>query len=164
MRRIVIAVAGTVTGLVLLFSYPTSLNRSASVATAAAGEGSGTTTGAGSSSKPARSESTASESTEPGSTLSTGDSGSFEGDSVQTRFGTVQVEIVVADGVVSSAEAVQYPSRDRESRQINAWAVPVLNDEVVSAQSATISMVSGATVTSAAYLRSLQSAFDAAGL
>jgi len=71
---------------------------------------------------------------------------------------------VVTDGVVTSADAVSYPTRDRESQQINSWAVPALNDEVVSAQSANISMISGATVTSVGYLTSLQSAFDAAGL
>jgi uncharacterized protein with FMN-binding domain len=42
--------------------------------------------------------------------------------------------------------------------------VPVLNAEVVDAQSAGIDMVSGATYTSEAYIRSLQSAIDQANL
>ena len=168
MRRIVIAFASTVTGLVLLFAYPTSLNRSTAVAaTASAGEGSsvteessGSTADDGASG--AGADDGATSSGESGTT--SGVSGTFTGDSVQTRYGAVQVEIVVTDGVVTSADAVSYPSRDRESQQINSWAVPALNDEVVSAQSASISMISGATVTSVGYLTSLQSAFDAAGL
>ncbi|MBU9944508.1 MAG: FMN-binding protein, partial [Dermatophilaceae bacterium] len=46
----------------------------------------------------------------------------------------------------------------------NGRAVPVLNAEVVDAQSAGIDMVSGATYTSEAYIRSLQSAIDQANL
>jgi len=160
MRRIVIAFASTVTGLVLLFAYPTSLNRSTAVAaTASAGEGSSVTeessgstaddgaSGAGAddgATSSGESGTTAGDSGTSSGTTS-GVSGTFTGDPVQTRYGAVQVEIVVTD-------------------EINSWAVPALNDEVVSAQSANISMISGATVTSVGYLTSLQSAFDAAGL
>ncbi len=178
MRRIVIAFASSVTGLVLLFSYPTSLNRStAAAATAAAGEGtsvteesSGESTSGSSgdastdSSGSASSSGSDSASGDSGTTTQAGVSGTFDGAVVSTRYGDVQVEIVVADGVVTSADAIQHPSRDRESQQINSYAVPALNDEVVSTQSANISMISGATITSSAYLQSLQSAFDAAGL
>ena len=173
MRRIVIAFAGTVTGLVLLLSYPTSLNRSTGVAaTAAAGEGASvseedsTPTDGLASGKTEDDDDAASGSgsSDSATTTEAGVSGTFDGDVVSTRFGSVQVEIVVTDGVVTAADAIQYPSRDRESQQINSWAVPALNDEVVSAQSANISMISGATITSSAYLQSLQSAFDAAGL
>ncbi len=179
MRRIVIAFASTVTGLVLLFAYPTSLNRSTAVAaTSSVGDGSSVTEeSSGSTADDGASGATSDDGTTSsgGSGTASGDSGTssgttsgvsgtFTGDSVQTRYGAVQVEIVVTDGVVTSADAVSYPSRDRESQQINSWAVPALNDEVVSAQSASISMISGATVTSVGYLTSLQSAFDAAGL
>ncbi|MBV9923302.1 MAG: FMN-binding protein, partial [Pseudonocardia sp.] len=51
--------------------------------------------------------------------------------------------------------------RDQE---INAEALPVLVRETMSAQNADIDMVSGATVTSDGYVRSLQSALDQAGL
>jgi uncharacterized protein with FMN-binding domain len=89
--------------------------------------------------------------------------GTFTRDAVQTRYGVVQVEITVVDGAITSADAVRYPDWDRESAQINAWAVPVLDEEVVSAQSADIDLVCGATVTSAAYVSSPQSALDEAG-
>ena len=180
MRRIVLAVAGTITGLVLLLGYPTSLNRSTTVAaTGAVAEGttdSGTSPGQDEAGSDGGSDSTGSGSESSGSGSGSSDSGSsgtsgsssvsgtFTGDSVQTRYGAVQVEIVVVDGAVTSADAIRHPDRDHESAQINSWAVPALNDQVVSAQSANISMISGAAVTSMGYLTSLQSAFDQAGL
>ena len=68
------------------------------------------------------------------------------------------------DGVITSSAAIQYPNRDRHDQQINSYAVPVLNAEAVDAQSAHIDAVSGATYTSVGYVRSLQSAIDAANL
>jgi uncharacterized protein with FMN-binding domain len=81
-----------------------------------------------------------------------------------TRWGVVQVQISVAGGTVTSANVLQVPSDNPRDQEINSYAVPILNQEVVSAQSANIDMVSGATVTSDGYLQSLQSAFDKAGL
>mgnify|MGYP001260392534 FL=1 len=81
-----------------------------------------------------------------------------------TRFGNVQVQITVAGGKITAANVLQIPWRDRHDQQINSYAVPILNDEVVAAQSANIDMVSGATVTSVAYIQSLQSALDQANL
>ncbi len=56
------------------------------------------------------------------------------------------------------------PWNDRRDQEINSYAVPVLNGEVVQAQSAGIDMVSGATYTSDGYIQSLQSAIDQANL
>ena len=81
-----------------------------------------------------------------------------------TRYGDVQVQITVAGGKITAAEAIQYPNGDRHDQQINAYAIPLLNAEVVDAQSANIDTISGATVTSDGYLQSLQSAIDNAHL
>ena len=89
-------------------------------------------------------------------------SGTFTGAAVETRYGAVQVEITVEDGVITSSEAIKYPNRDRHDQQINAYAVPVLNAEALDAQSADIDSVSGATFTSVGYAQSLQSAIDEA--
>ncbi|CAL8973368.1 hypothetical protein TESS_TESS_02726 [Tessaracoccus sp. O5.2] len=161
MRKIVTALMGTVSGLVLLFSYYTSS------ANQAASDGASVESTAGSSQSVAGSspdggsagdQSTAE--TTHSSTDST--SGTYTGDAVDTRYGAVQVEITVEDGVITSSEAVQYPNRDHHDQRINAYAVPVLNAAAVEAQSADIDAVSGATVTSLAYAQSLQSAIDQA--
>ncbi|MYW65101.1 FMN-binding protein [Streptomyces sp. SID8379] len=84
------------------------------------------------------------------------------GDTVQTRYGPVQVELTLSGSKITAARAVQSPGDDPRSRQINAAAVPTLVQETLSAQSARIDTVSGATFTSEGYISSLQSALDQA--
>jgi len=156
MRKIVIAVMATISGLVALFSYHTSTESVA--ATAPQDTGSGTT-------QANPSTSTAAPSATPTASASTsGGNGTYTGDAVETRWGTVQVEITVKNGKLTSADAVQVPNGNPRDQQINAYAVPRLNSEAVAAQSASIDAVSGATVTSDGYLESLQSAIDSAHL
>lgn len=95
---------------------------------------------------------------------SSGTGGTFTGDSVMTRWGLVQVAITVKDGRITKSEVVQVPWDNPRDQQINSYAVPILNQEVVTAQSSQIDMVSGATVTSDGYISSLQSAIDQAHL
>lgn len=153
MKKIVLAVMTTISGLVMLFSYHTSTQSVTATAPEETDSGNtqsdaGTTTAA------------------PRATASpsSGGDGTYTGDAVDTRWGTVQVEITVENGRIASADAVEYPTGNRKDQQINAYAVPVLNAEVVAAQSASIDAVSGATVTSNGYIESLQSAIDAAHL
>ncbi|MGW0557172.1 FMN-binding protein [Streptomyces sp. NPDC002926] len=86
------------------------------------------------------------------------------GDVADTQYGPVQVRITVSGGKVTAAEAVKAPSTDANSRRIAADAVPKLNQAAVTAQSAQIDAVSGASYTSEGYIKSLQSALDKAGL
>ena len=51
-----------------------------------------------------------------------------------------------------------YPADRRASQRINGRALPMLESEVISAQSARVNIISGATLTSEAYLRSLNAA------
>jgi uncharacterized protein with FMN-binding domain len=76
----------------------------------------------------------------------------------------VQVQITVQDGKITKVAAVEYPENNPRDQEINAYAIPQLNQEVLSAQSGRIDTVSGATVTSGGYIGSLQSALDKAGL
>lgn len=99
-----------------------------------------------------------------GSTGSTGTSGTFKGTAVQTRFGPVQVQITVASGKITDVTALQLTNTDGKSIQISNRAAPLLRSKVLAAQSADVQTVSGATVTSVAYLTSLQAAIDAANL
>lgn len=85
------------------------------------------------------------------------------GEAVSSRYGPVQVTLVVQDGKVVSATASGYRTSGRDG-QINSWAIPQLQEETVSAPSDQIDTVSGATFTSEAYIGSLQSALDQAGL
>jgi uncharacterized protein with FMN-binding domain len=160
MKKIVLAVMTTISGLVMLFSYHTSTQTVAATTPEETDTGNtqsdaGTTTAAPSATPTASASSSASGSAADGT---------YTGDAVETRWGTVQVEITVENGKITSADAVQFPSENPKDQQINAYAVPALNAEVVQAQSASIDAVSGATVTSGGYIESLQSAIDAAHL
>lgn len=81
-----------------------------------------------------------------------------------TRYGPVQVQLTVANKHISNVAVLQYPNGGGRDQEINSQALPVLIQETLTAQSAHIDMVSGATYTSDGYLTSLQSALDQAGL
>jgi len=81
-----------------------------------------------------------------------------------TQFGPVQVQLRIRAGRIVAATAIDYPQAGGRDQEINSYAIPVLQKETVTAQSARIDTVSGATYTSQGYLTSLQSALDAAHL
>ncbi|MBN2176115.1 MAG: FMN-binding protein [Demequinaceae bacterium] len=93
-----------------------------------------------------------------------GPSGTFVGNAVDTAFGTLQVQIVVADGEIADVQPLALGFTDSKSRQINAAAVPILEQRVLTAQSADVSYVSGASYTSQGYLASVASAIVKAGI
>ena len=93
----------------------------------------------------------------------TTDAVTIVGSSVPTRYGPVQVSVTFAAGQITDVQALQTPAGHRESVQINARATPILAQEVISAGSAQIDTVSGATYTSEAYAQSVQSAIDQRG-
>lgn len=157
MKKILYTLLATVSGLVLLFSYRTSLEAvtptDVSAATATSGSAA-TTTDTG-----ANGSGTSSSTTASGSGLA---DGTYSGASSQTRYGPVQVQITVSGGQITDAQAVDFPNSNGRDRQINGTAVPRLVSETITAQSSKIQMVSGATYTSGGYLSSLQSAIDQA--
>jgi uncharacterized protein with FMN-binding domain len=90
--------------------------------------------------------------------------GTYVGSTAQTRFGPMQVAIVVSAGKIANVKTLQETNQGGRSVEISNYAVPILRKEVLAAQSANVSSVGGATYTSDGYLSSLQSALDKAGL
>ena len=88
-----------------------------------------------------------------------GATGTFTGDTISNRFGSVTVTVALVDGRITEVTA-QAQSNDNHSARINDQAIPMLREQVVAANSAAVSTISGATYTSQAYLTSLQSALD----
>ncbi|UTT69401.1 FMN-binding protein [Arthrobacter sp. DNA4] len=133
--------------------------------TGATGTGASGSSGSSSSSGTTGSSGSASSSgsTSSGSSSSS-TSGTYKGNTVQTRFGPVQVQITVANGKITDVTALQLTNTDGKSIQISNRAAPLLRSKVLAAQSANVQTVSGATITSDAYLTSLQAAIDAANL
>ncbi|WP_181139075.1 FMN-binding protein [Streptomyces sp. Ru72] len=144
-RRVVLATAATVSGIVLLLS----LKPASGPASAQAGGGAAP-----------QQTAAAQESPQGGSGQQTG-TRTVTGEVAKTQYGPVQVRLTVSGGKITKAEAVQAP-KGGLSDQKTAMAVPRLNQEAVAAQSAQIDAVSGATYTSGGYKQSLQSALDKA--
>jgi uncharacterized protein with FMN-binding domain len=143
---------------VLLFSYRTSTNSADPGTTTAAATAPAPTGTAGATATP-------SPTTTPGSGGGTSSgSKTYTGSVAQTRWGPVQVTIAVSGSKITNVAVPTYPNGNRRDEEINASALPVLTQETLSAQSADIDTVSGATVTSDGYKESLQAALDAAHL
>lgn len=158
MKRIVLWLCSTASAVVLLFSYHTS--------TQGTGGGRPSTAAAGvvSSTDPTTPVPS------PASTPKAGTSAPVKaktlvvnGTLVSTRYGDVQVQITVSAGRIAKATTIAYPTGGQSS-EINAVAVPILQQETLAAQNAHIDAVSGATYTSEGYRSSLQAALDAAHL
>jgi len=149
-RRILLAIGGTLAGIVLLFTYPTSTDQKLAASGTTPLIPSTTPAPAGPTTAPAPSR--------------TGGTATFDGAAVDTAYGPVQVQISVAGGKITAARVLQVPQESNRDVRINSQAVPILDQETVQAQSAQIDSVSGASYTSDGYTRSLQSAIDAAHL
>ena len=176
MNRIVFWFLSTVTVVVLMFGYHTSTEGPEAAAAPAAlapattsGSSDATSGGASDEASSGSSDATAggsSDTTSGGSDASdeSGDSTTVTGDAEDTQWGQVQVEITISGGKITDVSVPVYPNNNGRDQQINSYALPQLIQETVDAQSADIDMISGATVTSDGYVRSLQSALDKAGL
>lgn len=91
-----------------------------------------------------------------------GASGPVTGPVVTTPYGDVQVQVTISGGKIVDVQALQLPSDRRRSQMISQYAGPVLRQEALQAQSASIDLISGATYTSEGYAQSLQAALDQA--
>ncbi|RSN39900.1 FMN-binding domain-containing protein [Amycolatopsis sp. WAC 04197] len=79
-----------------------------------------------------------------------------DGSAETDKYGTVQVQLLLSGDRISEVRFLRQPEPGR-----GADAVKVLQQATLAAQSAEIDTVSGATMTSESYLKSLQAALDA---
>ncbi|WP_425953494.1 FMN-binding protein [Xylanimonas sp. McL0601] len=154
MKKIVTWLLATVGGVVLLFSYKTS--------TQSVAPGLPSANGSTATSAPTQPQAGTTPQGSAGSASSGLQDGTYTGASADTPYGPVQVRITVQGGQITAANAVTYPTESRRDEMINAYAIPVLQQESVGATSAQLDFVSGATFTSNGYLGSLQDAIDQA--
>ena len=84
--------------------------------------------------------------------------GTYTGTTVTHRYGSVTVTVTISGGKITNVSAQAVDGGDRRSQSINSQAVPMMKTEVLSANSAKVSTISGATYTTTAYITSLQSA------
>ncbi|MGW5282014.1 FMN-binding protein [Streptomyces collinus] len=160
LRRIVLASAATVSGMVLLLSLKPHTSPGLAVGSAAAVPRASAPAASGGSS--GSSSGSSGDSAGGSGSSGSGVSKSVTGNTVQTRWGPVQVRVTIRSGRLTEVTAVQYPQDNPRDQEINGYALPQLRREALAAQSADIDMVSGATYTSTGYKQSLQSALDSA--
>jgi uncharacterized protein with FMN-binding domain len=160
MRRAILAILATAAGLVVLLSFKThaSTGLSSTIITPVGQNGAAGSTKASAAPKAGTSGSGS------GSSSTSAVSKTVAGDVVQTIYGPIQVTITVKSGKITAVDVPTYPNGTGRDQEINSYALPQLVQETVSANSAQIDGVSGATYTSQGYVSSLQSALDKAGL
>jgi uncharacterized protein with FMN-binding domain len=157
MRRMILAVTGTIAGLVALLSFKSHVP-SAPVAATTGGTGSTSTS---SSSGGGQTE------VVPGAfpqgsiatNLPAGET-AVDGKVASTSYGPVQIQLIKRNGKIVKVAVLMQPTNTLNDVQIGKFAFPKLISETLAAQNGKIDAVSGATYTSAGYIQSLQSALD----
>lgn len=134
-KRALITVAGTVLGVVLLFSFKT----------------------------PDQPPPRAVLVVDPSAATPGANARTVTGDDVSNPYGDVQIRLTYSGNKITAVTALRLPYDRQRSAAISKFAEPYLRQEALKAQSARIDLVSGATYTSESYIQSLQSAIDKAG-
>lgn len=147
MRRVVLALGGTIAGLVMLLSFRTHMGSTAVAGASGAGGrmGSGGTSASGT-----------------GGSAGSGTGTAVTGNVIMTGYGPTQVRVTLNAGKIVKVTVLQQTDDGVNSQMIDGRALPLLTTETLTAQSAKINAVSGASYTSAGYIKSLQSALDKA--
>lgn len=181
-RRAPLVIGATVAGLVGVLSFhsrgdatPAAAGASGAGARAPAG---GSSTGTGSAADGSAADGSAADGSAGtgagGSGAGAGGSGVGSGSSSASPttvsgaveeygYGELAVSVTLSGLTITDVSVPTLEVEEPPSQQIADEAIPVLRREVLSAQSADIDVVSGATQTSRAYIASLQSALDRAG-
>lgn len=88
--------------------------------------------------------------------------GTYVGNVTDAYYGYVQVKAIITNGKLADVVFLDYPQDRNTSVRINTRAMPTLIQEAISAQSANVNGVSGASATSSAFVESLTSALNQA--
>ena len=165
MRRVVLAVTGTVAGLVAQLSFKSHVP-SVPVAATTGGSG-GSSSSSPSSSSGGQAASGGQTTTVPGEfpqgslakNLPAGET-AVDGNVASTSYGPVQIQLIERNSKIVKVAVLEQPANTLHDIQIGAFAFPKLISETLAAQNGKIDAVSGASYTSAGYIQSLQSALD----
>jgi len=153
MRRAILAITATIAGLVALLTFK---SHAPTIPTATvSGTGSGVSSSPVSEAVPGAVVPTGSQA----GSLTTGET-AITGRPANTVYGPVQVQLIVRDKKIIKVAILEQPESTIHDIQIGQFAFPQLISETLSAQTAKIDAVSGASYTSAGYIQSLQNALD----
>ena len=164
MRRVILAVTGTIAGLVALLSFKSHVPSAPVAATVG---GSGGTSASSSSSSSSSAAGGGQTEVVPGAfpqgsiakNLPAGET-AVDGKAASTAYGPVQIQLIEKNSKIVKVAVLVQPTNTLHDVQIGEFAFPKLISETLAAQNGKIDAVSGATYTSAGYIQSLQSALD----
>ena len=88
--------------------------------------------------------------------------GRYTGKLADAYYGNVQVGVVVTGGKLVKVTFLRYPDQQQNSTRLNKDAIPRLNQEAIAVQSANVDSVTGASLTSAAFIESLSAVLEQA--
>src|SRR6266436_10240009 len=151
MRRVILAVTGTIAGLVALLSFK------AHAPTVPVAATSGTGSGSSSSSSSSSARTIPGEFQSVAGPLTAGET-AITGKVANTVYGPVQIQLIVKSHKIVKVAVLEQPTNTIHDIQIGEFAFPKLISETLSAQNAKVDAVSGASYTSDGYISSLQSA------
>jgi uncharacterized protein with FMN-binding domain len=165
MRRAILAVTGTIAGLVALLSFRSHVP-SAPVAATTGGTGGTSASSSSTSTSPSSSGGGQTE-VVPGAfpqgsiakNLPAAET-AVNGNVASTSYGPDQIQLIKRNGKIVKVAVLMQPTNTLNDVQIGKFAFPKLISETLTAQNGKIDAVSGATYTSAGYIQSLQSALD----
>jgi uncharacterized protein with FMN-binding domain len=83
--------------------------------------------------------------------------GTYTGSVADAFYGSIQATVTIKGGAITAITFPQAPSNGH-SGQVSAQALPILAQEAIAAQSANVSVVSGATQDSQAFQQTVASA------
>ena len=153
MRRVILAVTGTIAGLVALLSFK------AHAPTVPVAATSGTSSGSSASSSSSSARTIPGEFQSVAGPLTAGET-AITGKVANTAYGPVQIQLIVKSHKIVKVAVLEQPTNTIHDIQIGEFAFPKLISETLSAQNAKVDAVSGASYTSEGYIASLQSAVD----
>jgi FMN-binding domain len=161
MRRVILAVTGTIAGLVALLSFKSHVPSSPVTATVSGSGGNSSSSSAPPAKGGGQTE------VVPGAfpqgsiarNLPAGET-AVDGKIANTAYGPVQIQLIKRNSKIVKVAVLKQPTNTLHDIQIGVAAFPKLISETLAAQDGKIDAVSGATYTSAGYIQSLQSALD----
>ena len=181
MRRAILTLGSTAAGLAALLSFKTHSTAAvvadpgsspAAASASAAGPPSASVASPSKAKAKAKARASATASPAKAKASANAGTGTGSGSSMTTRtvtgavestmYGPMQVKVTLAGTRITNVAVVQETNDGQESQQIDSFSIPKLTAETLTAQSARIDTVSGATTTSTGYIGSLQSALDQA--
>lgn len=159
MKKFLIGISVVV--VFIAYSYVIRHNKSAPVIAPSSIKSSSHVSGSQTASQTASSGSSTSSTTSATATQKYKD-GTYDGSSDSAYYGIVQVQTVIRSGKITAVNVLESPNENPNSVYINSQALPYLKQETIKSQNANIDVISGATLTSQAFIQSLTDALKKA--